>query len=413
MPDASHRTPARNTVRGYGSVNRILHWLIAVLILAAIALGLLGGSLPRAGAEAVARVIQVFSAHKTIGVAVLILALLRIVWVLGQIHPRPLHPQRRIETWLADTVHWALYGGMVLMPLSGWLLHAAAPGEGFSKILWPFGQRLPGVPQDAALTEKLAAFHMAGWWLLAALIVLHVVGALKHAFIDRDATLARMAGPQSRLPEPPADIRRRRWLAPLAAIVLWLGFAIATQITPETDKQAASGVAAPAQSAVTDALPAWAVTEGTLGISVNQSGSPVTGSFAVWNAEINYDPDSGTGNVDVTVDIASLQLGAVASTATGPDFLNAAAHPQAQFKADITREAAGGTAHQAVGTLTIAGQSRPASLPFDLTFDGDTARAKGALTLDRRDFGVGAGYVDEASVGFAVPITVELTAARR
>ena len=46
--------------------------------------------------------------------------------------------------------------GMVLMPLTGWLLHSAAPG-GFSRILWPLGQRLPGVPENAALAERFAA----------------------------------------------------------------------------------------------------------------------------------------------------------------------------------------------------------------------------------------------------------------
>ncbi|AXC51311.1 cytochrome B [Paracoccus suum] len=429
--------PARNTARGYGSVNRVLHWLIAALILTAILLGLIAVTLPRNGPEAIARVVQVFSVHKTVGITVLILALLRVVWVMGQTHPRPLHPERRVETWLADSVHWALYGGMVLMPLSGWLLHSAAPGEGFADILWPFGQRLPGIPQDAALTKQLEAFHGAGWWLLAALIVLHVAGAVKHVLVDRDATLARMTRPLDQLPEPPADTRSNRWLAPFTAAVVWLGFAIATQIVPQDEMPVTSqrpvpvaeapppaapaapaaqstASAPPTQAATTSqSNPAWTVTEGTLGLSVNQGGSPVAGSFGTWIADIHYDPASGMGHVDVTVDIASLQLGTVSGTATGPDFLNAAAHPKAQFTADITRVVPAGTAHQAVGTLTLAGQERPASLPFDLTIEGNAARAQGKLVLDRRQFGIGAGYADESTVGFAVPVTVDLTATRR
>ena len=155
--------PAANTPRAYGSVHRFLHWTIAALILSAIALGLYAESFRAGGAEALPRMVQAFSIHKTVGITVLFLALARILWVLVQGHPRPLHPERRLENLVASTVHWALYGGMVLMPLAGWLLHTSAPGGGFADILWPFGQRLPGVPQDAGLSERFTAFHVNGW----------------------------------------------------------------------------------------------------------------------------------------------------------------------------------------------------------------------------------------------------------
>ncbi|WP_134726994.1 cytochrome b/b6 domain-containing protein [Paracoccus luteus] len=435
--------------RGYDGFHRLLHWAIALLILSAIGLGLYASSLPQEGAAALAAIIQVFSVHKTVGVAVLLLALARIVWVATRPHPRPLHPERRLETLVADSVHWALYGGMVLMPLTGWLLHSAAPGEGFARILWPLGQRLPGVPIDAALSERFAAFHVTGWWLLAGLIAAHVAGALKHAVIDRDATLARMTHARN-LPEPPPDTRRNRWLPPLLAVVLWAAVAVIAQATPE---EAADGApvaeavdAAPAAAlpdalpdalpaaASTDAVPApaapvvpadtpaadtaaaavptWTVQSGTVAISVNQAGAPVAGQFGTWTAQIAYDEATGTGSVTAVVDVTSLSLGAVSSTATGPDFLNAAANPQATFEGAITRAAQGSTAHQATGTLTIAGMTQPATLPFDLTIDGTTATARGTLAVDRRDFGVGKGYADESTAGFAVPVTVELTATR-
>ena len=177
-----------NTTRAYGWAARAFHWTVAVLILVALGLGLYAGSLPSGSDDELQAVFAAFSIHKTAGVAVLIIALARILWTLSQIRPRPLYPERRLETLLAETVHWALWIGMIVMPLSGWLLHSAAPG-GFSRILWPFGQRLPLVPQDAALAEGFARFHETGWWVLAGLILLHVAGALKHALIDRDHTL--------------------------------------------------------------------------------------------------------------------------------------------------------------------------------------------------------------------------------
>ena len=97
-------------------------------------------------------------------------------------------------------------------------------------------------------------------------------------------------------------------------------------------------------------------------------------------------------------------------TATGPDFLNAAAHPTASFKAEILPPAAAGQPHVAHGTLTIAGKSIETDLPFDLVLEGETATAKGQMQVDRCDFGIGAGYADESTVGFAVVINFDLTA---
>ena len=142
-----------NTTRAYGWAARAFHWTVAVLILAALGLGLYADNLPRGDESALQAIFAAFSIHKTAGVAVLVIASARILWTLSQIRPRPLHPERRLETLLAETVHWALWIGMIIMPLSGWLLHSAAPG-GFSRILWPLGQRLPLVPEDAHLAVR-------------------------------------------------------------------------------------------------------------------------------------------------------------------------------------------------------------------------------------------------------------------
>lgn len=411
--------PAANTTRAYGSVHRFLHWTIAILILTTIGLGLYADNLRGGGAQTLTRMVEVFSIHKTVGIAVLFGALARILWVLTQRHPRPLHPARKAETFAASLVHWALYGGMVLMPVTGWLLHSAAPGGGFAEILWPFGQRLPGVAQDAALAERFAAFHTTGWWVLAGLIVLHLGGAMKHALLDRDATLVRMAGKAHRAPEPPRHPRPNRWAPPLVALALWVGLAtwvvnaespaFATEPTTE-QPVTASGIRT--ATAVNPATPfGWTVQSGTLGLSVTQSGVPVTGQFGTWTVTITYDEATGAGEVVAEVDIASLTLGTVSATAKGPDFLNASAFPTARFEGRITRTNADGPAHEATGTLTIAGQSQPATLPFDLAIEGDKATAQGEMTLNRRDFRVGGGY-DGSTVGFPVVVTVDLAATR-
>jgi len=396
---------ARNSTRAYGGIARLFHWTVAALILAAIALGLYAGNLPRGNEAQLQAIFAAFSWHKTVGVAALLLALLRILWTLTQRKPRPLHPGRRLELFVAEAVHWALWIGMVIMPLTGWLLHSAAPG-GFSRILWPLGQRLPFVPQDAALSERIAHFHSTGWWVLAGLIVLHVAGALKHAFIDRDGTLSRMAGDPAKAPEPPVSqvSTLPHLLAAIAAIVICIGTAIIAASGAET----AAPVAATAQPAA-----GWAVEQGALGIEVAQGGSPISGQFGSWQAAIDYDPDARGGHVAVKIDITSLSLGAVSDNAKGPDFLNVTQFPTAEFKADILPPATEGGPHLARGTLSIAGKSVPAELPFSLEIAGEEAKAKGEMKIDRRDFGIGAGYADESTVGFPVTIRFDLTAKRQ
>ncbi|WP_225029689.1 cytochrome b, partial [Xinfangfangia pollutisoli] len=183
--------PAQNTSRSYGALARSLHWLTALLILANIPLGLIAERLPYDTSQALAQKAWLFSLHKTLGVAVLLLALARIVSALLQPHPVPVHPDRRLETFLAALVHWLLYICLVMLPLSGWVHHAAL--DGFAPILWPFGQGLPFVPKSEALAALAGATHWLFSKLLIATLALHILGAVKHALIDRDGVLARMA----------------------------------------------------------------------------------------------------------------------------------------------------------------------------------------------------------------------------
>ncbi len=397
-----------NTSLSYGPVARGLHWATAVLIVLMIPLGFaaetLADSANAPGATpsdaAIARVIFLFSLHKTLGVLVFFLALSRLIWMILQTKPAPLHPDRRTETFLAETVHFALYGALVLVPLSGWLHHAAATG--FAPIWWPFGQSLPFVPKDAALSHVFSALHGLSVWVLIGALALHIAGALKHHLIDKDTTLSRMTRGTSggiahtNAPTLPLVAAIALWaLVPVGAFSAGL-FATGTDKTPELAQ------------VVSD----WQVHDGTLGIAITQMGNRVEGTFSDWTAQISFADDPSTeknGSVDVTISIPSLTLGSVTDQAMGPDYFDASTHPTARFTADILRSADGFIAK---GTLTIKDHSLPLTLPFTLVQDGQTATAEGQTQTDRRDYGMGQSVTAEGTLGFTVDILFKLTATR-
>ncbi len=273
--------PLHNTAQHYGWVARLFHWMTALLILSAIPLGLYANNLPYDTAEALAWKAQVFSVHKTLGLAAFLIALLRILWALTGEHPVPLHPDRKLELFAARLVHWMLYIAMLVVPLSGWVHHAAVTG--FAPILWPFGQDLPFVPKSESLASLAAGLHWIFTKLLAAAIILHVAGALKHHLLDRDATLRRMTRGDL---APAQVIAPRHTLVPGLAAVLLFALAGAIMALPQPKGgEVATATSAPAATGAGN----WQVEDGTLAITVTQMGQTVTGSFATWAAEIQLD----------------------------------------------------------------------------------------------------------------------------
>ncbi|WP_298836424.1 cytochrome b/b6 domain-containing protein [uncultured Roseobacter sp.] len=394
--------PLTNTATHYGGVTKTFHWLTALLIITLIPLGIYANGLPYDTSEELARKALLFSLHKTLGVTVFFVALARIAWALSQPKPALLHPDRKLESLAAETVHWLLYGSLLLVPLSGWIHHAAT--SGFAPIWWPFGQNLPMVPKSDSLAATTAGLHIVFERVLAASILLHVAGALKHHVIDRDSTLRRM------LPGYP-DVGavkgvHRVALPVVAAGIIWGGALVTGSALGVYDQHGKTVQAAALEAVQSD----WAVQEGTLSISVKQLGSDVTGSFSDWTAAISFDEsvtEGPAGSVEVTISIGSLTLGSVTSQALGPDFFNAETFPTATYTADLIRT---GNGYMADGTLTIKDMAVPVSFPFTLDIADGTARMQAETALDRRDFAIGEAQKDEASLGFSVSVNITLTA---
>ena len=168
----------------YSTVSLALHWVIAVAILTQVLLitahenteGPLSG--------------QFVMLHKSVGITILVLTLARIGWRLA--HPAiPLPAEmRRWEKWAARATHVLFYVVLIAMPMTGWLASSAAGREIalFGLFDWPL---LPvsGGRETAGRLMEVHELVMKGFYLL---IALHVLGALKHQFIDRDNVLHRM-----------------------------------------------------------------------------------------------------------------------------------------------------------------------------------------------------------------------------
>lgn len=175
----------KNTADRWGPVSQALHWLVVALVLMLAIVGLNLDGLPKTP-----KYFWVFTMHKSVGVTVLALVLLRIGWRLYAGAPAPVADTPPWQARIASATHFLLYALLLAMPLSGWLYDSAS---GLRPFRW-FG--LAVMPKLAAPDEALArtahAAHEWLFWGLAALVALHVAAAFHHHLFRRDTTLTRM-----------------------------------------------------------------------------------------------------------------------------------------------------------------------------------------------------------------------------
>ena len=182
------------TDQRYSDVAVILHWTIAACVLFNLVSGHYMESLPKGELKHIW-----VSLHATSGLSVLVLSVARIAWRLTH-RPPPLDAAlNRLERLAAETTHAVLYFMMIAMPLTGWAISSSSTRKVAGAYLFLLGP-IPKITflVDLPLAEKIAAhdqavvLHAIGGWLMVALLVGHVLGALKHQFMDRHPQFARM-----------------------------------------------------------------------------------------------------------------------------------------------------------------------------------------------------------------------------
>lgn len=178
----------------YTAVAILLHWLVAAGILALIVMGLIMTQWP--GAIGPMETFKLYQLHKSIGITVLLLAVVRLAWRLVRRPPALPAGMTVAERGAAHGLHWLLYGLMLGLPLTGWAVVSASPFNLptvlYSLIPWPDLPWLSHLANKAAVSQALGRLHAYGAWLLIGLLVLHLGAVFRHQLIKRDGILSRM-----------------------------------------------------------------------------------------------------------------------------------------------------------------------------------------------------------------------------
>lgn len=180
----------------WGSPAKAFHWIIVLLILVQAAVGIYMVNLPKRPS-----IIPIYSFHKSLGLTILALAVLRLLW--RAFDRRPEMP-RGMPAWQVQGArfgHALLYVLLFVVPLSGWLFDSASS---LRPLIWWDLVKLPHlVAADKDLAQTAHALHLGLFLALALVAAAHAVVALVHHFVDRDVVLRRMLPQRRRLSAPP------------------------------------------------------------------------------------------------------------------------------------------------------------------------------------------------------------------
>lgn len=377
----------------YTAVAVVLHWTIA----AAILLNLFVGWWMHEAVEepeTAAAAIAAFQLHKSVGLAVLALSLLRLAWRLAHATPA-LPPMPDWQRLAARLTHWGLYFFMVAVPLSGWLyvstqwdddrpLNVPTLWFGLFEVPHLFGLDAMAAEARARLAEVFEEAHELLAWSMLGLAGLHVAAGLKHKLIDRDHVLASM---------------RPGWGALIA--LLTVAAIVAAGAMPRSGS--ATG------SAIGSAPGGWVVDPASeIAFSGAHAGTAFRGTFTRWTADIRWDAaNPAASSVSAEIETASARDGVPLheETLREGEWFDVVNHPQARFRA--TRIGADGAIE---GTLTIKDRAIPVA-GLKATLAEGVLTIAGRTEVTRRDANLGMESDPSAEyVSMAIGVDVNVVA---
>ena len=390
----------KNNQNNYGSVAQFFHWAIALLIFWAIAMGKIAEEMPFSPEK-----VDLFVLHKSAGITVLILVVMRLAWRF--ISPPPKLGLDAKQEKLAHLGHWALYGLMIALPISGWLLTSAA-GYPFA---WFHLISVPNLPVGEELKGLFGEIHEVLFYIIAAAIIGHVAMLIHHKKAQGKSYLPRMLPGQ----------KMAAGVILLLILCGLLGYTVlSSRVAPTAiDKVSDEMVVPKSPTAIVGQSnsPLWQPTEGTnkLAFKGRYSGEPFDGEFKSFAPKLYFDPsapESGIFDVTINTTTVTTYTSDWDSTLSGRQWFAFSQYMQAQFYSDNIKES--GEGFVAEGTLSLKGVSQPVALSFTWQ-EQDTGAVlfMGQATLDRRDFNIGSGeWLEDDCVGFDVNIAVSLTLAK-
>ncbi|MBB3048050.1 cytochrome b561 [Litorivivens lipolytica] len=392
----------------YNAIAITLHWVIALCLISNLGLGWwMGDALQNEATQSLAT--DAFQWHKSLGLLILFLSLLRLCWRL--LHPAPPLPESS-PSWehrVAALTHGLFYLLMIAIPLSGWL-YVSAQWRGGNALNVPtiwFG--LFEVPHLFGLNTLPAETRqtLAGWlmpthetlsWAFTVLLALHIGAALRHHALLKDDVLLRMfpalTKGDTKVFAGKGHPTKALLVVVAASVLLVVGLTghDASPVKPLPDDEGsalAERLAALSQPLDTD-LPKWNIIpeESHIQFSGTHAGQPFKGRFTRWQADLRFDESTGVGTVAVVIDTGAATDGVPMHDRTLPqaEWFNVAAYPFATYLADSFEKSELG--HSIQGTLTI--KQHPLSMaPLSLEIVDNMIHIRGELTLDRADVDMG------------------------
>ena len=168
----------------YSVGSKLFHWLIALLVISMLSVSFFLEDFPE-----VIRPTAIMW-HKSIGITVLLLMLLRGLWIIQSGKPELPAAVPQWERFLSHFVQYSFYLLLILMPICGWVMSVS--GGKVPSFFGLFNLPLPGIIPNKNLANWMFEAHRTIAWLIIGFLFLHIAGALKHHFFDKDSVLRRI-----------------------------------------------------------------------------------------------------------------------------------------------------------------------------------------------------------------------------